>query len=82
MIKSVLRSLNTKFSALLVSLILGLGLASIFRRTCDNKECLTFHGPPNSEIVDHIYKYDDKCYKFNEQSVSCNNSQKTIINYK
>jgi hypothetical protein len=62
----------------LLSIILGLGLASLFRSVCKGKNCLIYKAPPLEEINNKIYKHDDKCYKFNPVSVKCN-TEKTIV---
>jgi len=54
-----------------ISVILGLGLASIFRRVCKERNCLIFKAPSFKEIKGNIYKYGDKCYKFKEHAVPC-----------
>ena len=38
-----------------MSVILGLGLASIFRRTCSNKKCLMFVPPEMATLKDDIF---------------------------
>ena len=42
-----------------MSVILGLGLASIFRRTCSNKKCLMFVPPEMATLKDDVYEYDE-----------------------
>ena len=39
MIQNILKSIHTKFGTYVISVILGLGLASLFRKSCDNKNC-------------------------------------------
>ena len=53
------------------SILLGLGLASIFRRACAERNCLTFKAPSLKEIKGNVYKFGNKCFKFNEKAVKC-----------
>lgn len=57
---------------------MGLGLATMFRRVCDSKNCILFNGPVISEIDGKIYKYDEYCYKYELNTVKCNNMKKTV----
>lgn len=78
MIKNILNSIHTKFGKYLVSVILGIGLASIFRRSCLDSNCLSFKGPHHLDIVKHAYGYNENCYKFKEYPISCNTRGKQI----
>lgn len=72
------RMLNTPLGQFLISMIMGLGLATMFRRVCDSKNCILFNGPVISEIDGKIYKYDEYCYKYELNTVKCNNMKKTV----
>lgn len=68
---------QTKTGKLLMSILLGLGLASLFRMSCKGKKCFNFKGP--SDINDKIYKSTDgKCYKYNEIGVKCDKSKRIV----
>jgi len=62
----------------LMSVILGLGLATLFRATCKGTNCVVYHAPPMDEIDNKIYKYDNKCYKYTQSPVKCDPSKQTI----
>ena len=70
------RLLNSKTGKVVLSIILGFGLATLFRKVCTDKNCFVFNGPVISE--DDIYKYDEKCLKYSMESTSCDNTKKTI----
>lgn len=73
---SILNILDTKKGQILISIILGLGLASIFRRVCNDGNCLVIEGPPLEEVENKIFKQDNKCYKYKAQSTNCKNNIK------
>ena len=56
------------------SILLGLGLATFFRKACSSRDCLVFKAPSFNDIKKNIYKHNNNCYKFTERSVTCNNS--------
>lgn len=73
------RLLNTKLGRAFISVLLGIGLATLFQRTCTDKNCIVFNGPIIKEFDDKIYKYDGKCYKYTTSSSKCNTETKKII---
>ena len=71
MIQNILKSMHTEFGRYLISVILGIGLASIFRKSCESRNCLVFNAPPFKEIQESVYNHNGKCYRFEEKSVTC-----------
>ena len=63
---------------ILMSILLGIGLATFFREACKGKRCRLVSSPPMEEIDNQTYKFDDKCYKMEKQAVKCDNT-KTIV---
>ena len=45
----------TERGQILLSIIFGLGLASLFRLSCKGKDCYDFIGPKQNEIRDKIF---------------------------
>lgn len=71
MIENALKSLKTDTGKCIVSIILGIGLASIFRKSCESRNCMIFNAPSIDDIKENTYKHDGKCYKFTERSTKC-----------
>ena len=80
MAPKIMKMLHTKFGQTLISIVLGLGLASIFRKTCDATGCFNFISPPADEIAEATYLHDDTCYKFTPKTVKCGNGK--LVNFK
>jgi len=74
------RLIYSKFGEVIISILLGLGLATLFRKVCNNRNCLKFEGAPLNKITDQIFKFDNKCYKFTSDIQKCDNSKK-IVNF-
>jgi hypothetical protein len=72
------RLLHTETGKYFISILLGLGLASLFRKACNNRSCIKFHAPPVQELERDTYKIDDKCYKYSAKSVKCDASKKQV----
>jgi hypothetical protein len=62
----------------IMSILLGLGLATFFRKMCEGKNCIISKAPPFEEIDDQIYKFDDKCYKLKKNAEKCNTEKKIV----
>jgi len=60
--------MNSPTGRIFISILLGLGLATLFRRACKEKNCIRFAGPVISEVDGKIYKHGEKCYKYESQS--------------
>ena len=73
------RLLHTDLGQTLISILLGIGLASLFRKACTDKNCIRFNGPVITDIKDKIFKHDGKCYKYKSESSTCD-ATKRIIN--
>ena len=72
------RLLETPIGISFISIILGLGLATLFRKVCTDKNCIVFNGPVISDVQDKIYKYNDKCYKYTIEPNTCDEKKKII----
>lgn len=75
---NIKRLLNTQMGIVLISILLGLGLATLFRGTCTNKTCIDFNGPLISEIDGKVYKFGEECYKYKLESASCNPTKQIV----
>ena len=62
----------------LMSILLGLGLATFFRKMCSGKNCVVSKAPPLDEIEDQIYKFDGKCYKLEKNAEQCEKGKKIV----
>ncbi len=79
MFENMIDSMKTETGKCIVSVVLGIGLATIFRKSCESRNCMVFHSPPFDEIKNSVYRHDNKCYKFVERSVKCDPKQNKQI---
>ena len=71
MLQKLQEVMHTKIGQILISIILGIGLASIFRRSCKASECFSFHAPKPGDIEKKIYSHGGKCFSFHTETVPC-----------
>jgi hypothetical protein len=69
---------HTQTGKIIMSILLGFGLASLFRIVCKNNDCLIFHAPSLEKIKDKIYKSSGKCVTYSPISTKCNANMKTV----
>ena len=79
MLQNIQKVMHTKLGQILISIILGFGLASIFRRSCKDAECFSFFAPKPSEVEKKIYTHGGNCYSFRTETLPC--SSETPISF-
>ena len=72
------RLIYNPFAPYIISVILGLGLATMFRQVCKERNCLKFEAPSLDKINNRIFQYGDKCYKYNLNAQSCDETKKIV----
>ena len=63
--------LNDEKGKIIISIIWGLGLATLFRRACKGRNCIIIKGPKPNELEGKIFKFDNKCFSYQAESTSC-----------
>jgi hypothetical protein len=63
--------LDSGFGSVIISAVLGLGLAALFQKACKDNNCVIVKGPPYKDIKDKIYIHDGKCIVYKPESSSC-----------
>ena len=82
MINNVVKNLlHTSMGKIILSVLLGLGLSTLFRQVCNSKDCYKFIGPKHNDLRDKIFATDSektKCYSLVEENVPCGLKSKTL----
>ena len=61
------RLLTTRTGKMMMSIIWGLGLAALFKKACQGRNCqvIQYQGPNPEEVSKTYYKYgQDNCYRY------------------
>ena len=67
----ITRIMNSSTGVNVISVLLGLGLASLFRKACRDNNCIVIKGPPMKDIRDKTFQFDNKCYQYKPIAASC-----------
>ena len=65
------RLLRNEKGQICVSILLGLGLASVFRRVCKDNQCRVLRAAPLTSIESTVFKVGDKCVQYMPYPVKC-----------
>lgn len=65
------RVLNDNAGSIMISVILGLGLAAIFRKACSGGSCIVVRHPDLGELKKYVYRMDGSCFKYTPHVVPC-----------
>ena len=57
--------------AILISILLGLGLAALFRKACSDGRCVVVQGPDPREVSKNVYKVAEDCYTYTPYVAPC-----------
>jgi hypothetical protein len=75
---NVKRLINSTFGKIILSILLALGLASLFRKVCNDKNCVVFNGPVITEVDGKILKHGEKCYKYSMEADKCDSTKRVV----
>lgn len=64
-------NLRNKTVAIMISILWGIGLACLFQRSCKGRKCIIYTAPSLKYMKKNIFKYKNKCYKYNPSVVEC-----------
>ncbi len=71
--KNIKQMMRSEKGVLLFSIILGLGIAGLFKMSCDSRSCLIYRAP-NFKDKKQI-KVNDKCYDISEEIIDCSKNK-------
>lgn len=72
------RFFHTESGKAIISLLLGLGLATLFKRSCQGKNCIKFKAPSLEDIKNKKYKYGERCFQYVINTTSCDSEKKSV----
>ena len=81
----MLNFFNTNTGRILISLIWGFGLATLFKKTCRGDRCIVKSGPSPRDIENRVFTYqglEGSCFKYTPSISKCKTETQEIINIK
>lgn len=72
------RLIYSDFGKIIISVLLGLGLSTLFRKVCNDRNCLVFKAPTIDKIDNKTYKFQDKCYTYSASAIQCDDNTEYV----
>ncbi|AUF82361.1 hypothetical protein TetV_269 [Tetraselmis virus 1] len=63
--------LKNDTGSMMISALLGFGLAAAMFKVCQGRDCIVTKGPNVKYVTSNIWKDGKNCYKYYVQSVDC-----------
>ena len=64
-------TMKSSSGCVVVSVVLGLGLATMFQRVCKDGRCVVLQGPDRVDAERYIWKSDTRCYRYTAVPAPC-----------
>lgn len=64
-------AMNSNTGKIVISVILGLGLAALFRKACEGNNCYVVNSPPKNTVEGKVFQQGGKCFTYNTESSTC-----------
>jgi hypothetical protein len=65
-------SMATPSGKIILSIIWGIGLATLFRQACHGRQCIVVTSPRIEDVKGKVYKFGDgSCYAYHPMAAEC-----------
>tara|TARA_B100000902_G_C27297105_1_gene910636 strand:- start:169 stop:411 length:243 start_codon:yes stop_codon:yes gene_type:complete len=78
MLKGIQKILNSNAGKYIISILLGIGLSTLFRNACYERKCIVFKAVDPNKIKKGIFKIDNNCYKYTPEQIKCSDNNNQI----
>ena len=75
MFKGLQKILNSNAGKYIISILLGIGLSTLFRNACNDRKCIVFKAVSPEKVKDKVFKMGDDCYTYNSKQVQCSDNR-------
>ena len=66
--------LKNDYTKIILGILWGFGLACIFRCAGNGRKCIIYKAPKPKDVVNNVYNFDEKCYKYSTILTECNDN--------
>lgn len=67
--------MKNDIGCIMVSILLGLGLATMFHKVCVGRSCVIVKGPNVDYVTKHMWRHGDDCFRYKVKDVDCPDSE-------
>lgn len=62
---------KTDTSKMIISILWGLGLATMFQKICNDQKCIIYQAVDPNTIKNNIYNHNGECIQFEPELTTC-----------
>lgn len=81
MFKGLQKILNSDAGKYIISILLGIGLSTLFRNACNDRKCIVFKAVAPEKVNDKIFKIGNDCYQYRSKQIECSKNKETEITF-
>tara|TARA_Y100000591_G_C21651224_1_gene602943 strand:- start:398 stop:640 length:243 start_codon:yes stop_codon:yes gene_type:complete len=78
MFKGIQKILNSDAGKYIISILLGIGLSTLFRNACNDRKCIIFKAVSPENVKDKIFKLDNQCYTYTHDQIKCSDDNSEL----
>ena len=79
MYMEIKRLLSNDVGKIIISILLGLGLSSLFNKVCQGKDCLEFQSPEIDNIKEkNLQIWEKNVFQYELETTECENNKKNV----
>jgi hypothetical protein len=67
----LIKFLESKTGSIAFSILLGFGIAALFKKACDDNKCIIIQSPDVNELNNYFYRTNNVCYKYTPVETKC-----------
>lgn len=71
--------IHSNYGKILLSIILGIGLATIFNTSCNSRSCYRYVAPDSNKVQQRVWQYNEQCYKYKPKIKTCDKTKEKIM---
>ena len=70
------RLFESRVGCVVLSLLIGCGLAAMFRPVCRSGACVVMRAPPLPATQGRVFRIDDNCFRYERRATACSVTSK------
>ena len=70
--------INSNQGRVILSILLGFGIATLLRKDWKDRNCLVFNAPSMDKVKGKTFEFDNKCHQYREKNSTCNPNKQIL----
>jgi hypothetical protein len=70
--------LKNPASRIVIAIVWGLGLATLFQKACKGRNCIIYKAPHLEDVKGKTFRFEGQCYQYTPRTVQCNKEKEVV----